>query len=133
MLEEASCMERTEEMTLSVDLVEVADIITNVRNIKAMERSLEYAKILQKDNKISIVMTAGSWQAATDTRRAEPKQEDVPRMLRQFEKKQELIETYTQRVDQCISEVFAKGARDDGFAGAPRPLLKFPGLVPRGH
>merc|ERR1712066_304476 len=75
LLDETACMDQTDLMTLTVDLNDVAIIVSSVRGTKAMEACLDYAKILQKANKISVVMTGKSWQAASDMRKSDPKQE----------------------------------------------------------
>merc|ERR1711972_350229 len=59
-----------------------------------------------KDNKIAVVMTAKSWQAASDAGLAEVTIEDIPRMVRQLEKKTEGVDVVLKRIELQVQEAF---------------------------
>merc|ERR1712113_159182 len=90
-------MDQTEEMAITVDLSDIAAIVVVVKSVLSLETCIDHSKLLQKGSKVSIVMTSTSWQAATEQRKVDAK-EDLPRMLKHMGKKQDLLEHSVEKI-----------------------------------
>merc|ERR1712150_404675 len=83
---------RAVEGIIVVDLQDLSSIAPVVRSPLVLDECIDHARIFQKGNKISIVMTSRSWQAATESRTEIDVQQDIRRTLKYIKKKQDTME-----------------------------------------
>merc|ERR1711963_703010 len=74
--------EKRLEGILIIDLNDLSSLVPVVRSPLVLDECIDHARFLQKGNKISIVMTSKSWQAATESRKEVDVQQDMTRMLK---------------------------------------------------
>mmetsp|Transcript_7372 Transcript_7372/g.16003 ORF Transcript_7372/g.16003 Transcript_7372/m.16003 type:complete len:1388 (+) Transcript_7372:61-4224(+) len=92
MLYSSKSMAKTYAKTVNVDLSDAAKIIKIATSVKALDFGLEYAKILQNDNRVWIVMTARSWDEAQVPRKRSDPHDILCEMVKEVSRRQNALE-----------------------------------------
>lgn len=90
-LEACSATSSVTTFVITVDLHHVASLVTVVKSVVDLEECIDHAAILQSGNRVTVVMTSKSWQAATGTSKDANTVEDAARLIKHMNRRQDAL------------------------------------------